>query len=172
MDPLIGEYIEDGYRPNPTLLQDDVYGSVLDNIVLACVDIIFTHKGKILLGKRTRHPQADWWLVGGRMRTGETMGASAHRLTKTELDIGVDPSRFTYLTTFAAAWNKRAFPPENNGTHTLSVVLTTSLTDSEVAGIVPNDEYSAIDWVDAELLAKDTVNYHSALRQCAITLRS
>jgi ADP-ribose pyrophosphatase YjhB (NUDIX family) len=146
---------------------------MLDSIVIACVDIAITNdRGQLLLGKRTRHPQADWWIVGGRMQTGEHFSDSAKRLVKKELGLEITPERFSYLTTFSAAWNKRAFPPEDNGTHTLSIVLTTKLSEAEIAAIVPNDEYSSMQWVDTEEVANEQSGYHPAVRQCANALNS
>lgn len=171
MNATPGEYLEQGYQPTPSFIDDEAYGKMLDSLVIACVDIALTNdKGQLLLGKRTRHPQADWWIVGGRMQTGEHFSASAQRLVKKELGLEVDPQRFKYLTVFAAAWNKRAFPPEDNGTHTLSVVLTASLSDEEIETIVFNDEYSATEWVSFEELADNKAHYHPALQQCAAAL--
>jgi len=166
-----GQYIEPGYNPDPSFLDAEAYGKMLDGVVIACVDIVLVNgQRQLLLGKRTRHPQADWWVVGGRMQTGETFSVSANRLVKKELGLDINPGRFSYLTTFAAAWNKRAFPPEDNGTHTLSVVMTAALGDDEVAGISPNDEYSAMDWVSVEQLTARNSGYHPALLQCANAL--
>ena len=39
---------------------------------------------KIVLGKRDQYPQVDWWLFGGRMRTGEALTESAARLMRNE----------------------------------------------------------------------------------------
>lgn len=162
----VGEYLEDGYHPVSPFVDDDAYAKALDSLVLACVDVVPTHQGKMLIGKRTRHPQADWWVMGGRMRTGESFGVSAERLLKSELGLDLAPARFAPLTFFATAWQLRAWPPETNGTHTVSLVMHIELTDDEAKSLKPNDEYSEIKWSEPADVAADE-SYHPGLRQAA-----
>jgi ADP-ribose pyrophosphatase YjhB (NUDIX family) len=161
-----GDYIEDGYKPAQIFLDRDTYAKALDTLVVACVDIAPVYKGKVLLGKRTRHPQADWFIFGGRMHAGEGVGDSAKRLMKTEMGLTVAEERLTFLTTFSAAWAKRAHAPIDNGTHTTSFTLAIELREEEVERINLNDEYSEYKFVDPKTLINDQ-SYHPALGQCA-----
>jgi ADP-ribose pyrophosphatase YjhB (NUDIX family) len=167
----VGEYLESGYAPNPEQLfmDDEVYAKALDAIVLTCTDIALTKNGQMFLGKRTRHPQPDWWIVGGRMRAGETFTASATRLLKKELNLPIAPERLLQLTVFAAAWKERAFAPANNGTHTVSIVLTAEISNDEAGHIKLNDEYSDSGWMDFAAVAGNEL-YHPGLRQVAQAL--
>ena len=48
---------------------DEEYGRVLDNFVIACVDVVVLHGNKVLLEKRTYDPLHDqWWIFGGRIK--------------------------------------------------------------------------------------------------------
>lgn len=167
-----GEYIESGYSPKPEQLfmDDSTYAKALDAIVLTCVDIALIKQGKVLLGKRTRHPQPDWWVVGGRMRAGETFTASAQRLLKKELGLEITAARLSPLTVFSTGWRQRAFEPVNNGTHTVSVLMTAEISNEEVAKLVFNDEYSDNRWMSPDDIIKDQT-LHPALRQVALALK-
>lgn len=167
----IGDYIEDGYMAHHTFIPDQAYGEALDSLVLACVDIFVLYDGQVLIGKRARQPQADWWLFGGRMRTGERLGESAHRLLKVEAGIDISSDRFEYLTTFASAWKLRAHAPQENGTHTVSTVLYVTLSKEEFEQVTLNDEYDDQQLVSVDELLDDT-RYHPVLGQCARAFRA
>lgn len=166
----IGSYIETGYAPEPVYVADEVYTQILDAIVVACVDIVFTCDGKVLLGKRAWHPQADWWIVGGRMRPGEELQVAASRHAKRDLALELEGDRFAYLTTFSTAWRTRRHEPTDNGTHTVSIVMTIELTQEEADSIRLNEEYSEQQWLTKEAILS-TPDFHPALYQCAEALR-
>ena len=50
-------------------LSTSVYGTALDHLVIACTDLVFTHKSWVLLAQRDRPPRAslvdDWGQNGG-----------------------------------------------------------------------------------------------------------
>lgn len=165
-DPRIGSYIESGYTPEPVFVDDEVYTQILDAIVVACLDIVFVHEGKILLGKRAWHPQADWWIIGGRMRPGEELEVAAARHAKRDLGLELALDRFSYLTTFSTAWKMRRHAPAENGIHTTSIVMTIELTAEEAESIKLNEEYTEQQWLTpTEIIANG--DFHSALHQCA-----
>jgi ADP-ribose pyrophosphatase YjhB (NUDIX family) len=166
----IGEYIAEDYVAHGTYLDDEAYANALDSLVFLCVDIMPVIEGKVLIAKRTRHPQADWWIFGGRMKTGETMFTAAHRLVQVEMGLTVPEGRFNYLTTWIAAWGMRAQAPQNHGTHNASMTVMMSMTSEELAAVKLNDEYSEMKLIEInDLLDSDT--YHPALRQCAMALQ-
>lgn len=162
----IGDYIEYDYHGSDKHLANDTYADVLDTIVVACVDIlVITSGSKVLLGRRARHPQKDWWLFGGRMRTGEHLTASASRLVRDELSLEIkDHARFRYLTTFAAAWKYRAHEPESNGTHTLSTVFALEITEDERSRLAHNEEYDLL--LEYECNEVSNGRFHEAVKQC------
>ena len=169
-NPRIGSHIEPGYSPEPTHLTNEVYAQVLDAIVLACLDIVLVSKSRILLGKRAWHPQADWWIIGGRMRPGEELEAAAARHAKRDLGLDLAGDRFSYLTTFSTGWRLRRHEPASNGTHTVSIVMTIELTPAEAESIELNEEYTQKQWLTTDdILANN--DFHPALQQCAQALR-
>lgn len=167
-----GEYLEPGYSPKKEQLfiPDDVYAKALDAIVFTCVDIALTKQGKMLLGKRTRDPQPDWWVVGGRMRAGETFAGSAQRLLKNELGLDMTADRLSPFTVFSTAWSRRAFEPFDNGTHSVSVLMTAKISDDEAQKLAFNDEYSDSKWVTLDEILADS-KLHPALKQVAQALK-
>jgi ADP-ribose pyrophosphatase YjhB (NUDIX family) len=170
-NPHIGSYIEPGYAPKPVFVDDEVYTQILDGIVVACLDIVLVHGGKVLLGKRAWHPQADWWIIGGRMRPGEELEVAAARHAKRDLGLELGLDRFSYLTTFSTAWKLRRHAPADHGTHTASIVLTIELTPKEAESITLNEEYTEQQWLaPTEILASP--DFHPALHQCARALIS
>jgi ADP-ribose pyrophosphatase YjhB (NUDIX family) len=166
----VGDYIEDGYRGHQIFVPTDIYSKVLDAIVVACVDVMLVYEDRAIIAKRAQFPHADWWLLGGRMYTGEHLTQAASRLMRREAKLQLPESRFNFLTTFAGAWKKRTHDPVNNGTHTLSVVFRAAISKEELDGIELNEEYSA--W---KLMTPDDLignNYHPAIIQCARALKA
>lgn len=166
---FIGDYIEPGYVSHGTFLDEETYSTVLDSIVFVCVDIMATHKGEVLLARRTRHPQKDWWVFGGRMKTGETLTGAGHRLLAAEIGLDIAEERLKYLLSFSAAWKTRAHEPASHGSHNVSMMFTFELTDREVKELQLNDEYSDSKFVTLTDILEDQ-SYHPAMHQCARAL--
>lgn len=169
-NPSIGSYIEPGYAPQPLHVADEVYAQILDAIIVACIDIVLVSDSKVLLGKRAWHPQADWWIIGGRMRPGEELEVAAARHAKRDLGLELALDRFSYLTTFSTAWKMRRHEPADHGTHTVSIVMTIELTTEEAEAIKLNEEYTEQQWLTPEAILANS-DFHSALHQCAQALR-
>lgn len=147
-------------------LTDIEYAAALDSLVIACVDCVLTCKNEILIGRRMREPQADWWVIGGRMQPGETFAESAARHCRRELSLTIAPDRFRYLNTVSQVWGRRAQPPQENGCHTVAITMTAEVTPTERAAIKPNDEYRTVWWLPLRDVATEK-SFHQSLRQCA-----
>lgn len=66
-----------------------LYKKILSCVPIACVDIAIVVGGSILLVKRKDRPaQGQWWLPGGRVLKGEVMRDTARR--KALEEVGVD----------------------------------------------------------------------------------
>lgn len=141
-----GDAADGSFISHAEHLPDEEYSRVLDNIVIGCVDVVVCHGGELLLGKRTRYPVPDWWLMGGRMRPGETLRGAASRLIERELGIGIHPDRFQPFMTSEHVYHHRAQPPEDHGFHALAVTLYVGLTGDEAEKIRHDDEYSELKW--------------------------
>ena len=150
-------------------LPDEIYQFVLDCIVVSCVDIVVVdHRGKMFLGKRSIEPQPDWWIIGGRMRPGESFEEAASRNIQRELGLEIDTSRFVFSGRYNLIWGKREQEPQDHGCHTTSDTHVLVLNEDEAAMVrVTGDEYSDSRWQDLEEVAECEA-YHRCLRQMAI----
>lgn len=146
-------------------LNDTDYAKVLDNVVIAVVDCVLINYGKeILLGKRTREPWPNWWMIGGRMKPGESFEQTAARNVKRELTLDIDPARFIYVGCYSMVWGMRAQAPQENGCHTLSVTMMLRVSEDETRQIMPNDEYHELKWIKLADAEKDG-DLHPALHK-------
>jgi len=151
-------FLEKGFTSRASWLSDAEYAQVLDNFVIAAVDIVvINEKQEMLLGKRTRFPQKDWWVMGGRMKPGESFEETASRVVDQELGIAVGAERFRYLCTYSVVWAKRDQHPRENGVHTIVATMLLLLTRSEVSKIklIPQ-EYEEFRWKKYKRIASDT----------------
>ncbi|TSC76406.1 MAG: hypothetical protein G01um101431_539 [Parcubacteria group bacterium Gr01-1014_31] len=162
-------YTTGAFSSHAHRLDDDTYAAVLNNIVVACVDCVLTNNGQILLGQRSREPQPDWWVIGGRMLPGENFETAAARHCRRELALEIPPERFTFLAVASQVFGRRAQPPQENGCHTVAVTMAAKLTDAERARLSPNDEYRATAWRNIAEVAADQ-QLHQAVRDLAADL--
>lgn len=154
---------EEGFVSHAKFLPDEIYAQVLDSIVIACVDIaLIDSDGEMLLGKRQVEPQADWWIIGGRMRPGESFEEAASRNVKRELGLTINPNRFHYLCTYSTVWAMRAQKPKANGSHSVSITMVLRVSDDEITRIQHNEEYAALQWMDVHRVANSS-NFHPAV---------
>ncbi|MBI2045833.1 MAG: NUDIX domain-containing protein [Parcubacteria group bacterium] len=159
-------FVTGAFNRHAASLSAEEYAKVLDSVVVATADIaVINNRGEILLGKRTRAPWPDWWIIGGRMMPGESFEEAASRKLKEELSLDIEVSRLSYIGTYSLVWGERAQEPIENGSHTVSITMTATITDKEMAALKPNDEYAALQWVSPEHVSHS--DFHSAIRQGA-----
>lgn len=152
-----------------TLLEEEKYAEALDVLVIACVDIAVIHKGSILLGKRSRHPYPDWWILGGRMFRGEYFENSAKRILERESGILVeDETRFRKIGIANFLWEERAQEPAENGSQQISITMVVDVNDEEALQVRPNDEYSEFKWVPIIDAKKN--GFHQYVKECVETV--
>ena len=90
------------------VMEEERYAEALDTLVVACVDIAVLHKKSILLGRRSRHPYPDWWILGGRMFRGEFFEDSARRILRREGNLVIeDKARFRRIGLANFLWKER-----------------------------------------------------------------
>lgn len=151
-------FVEEGFRSHAKFMSEQAYGESLDSLVIACVDIaVINDLGEMLLGLRSREPLPDWYIIGGRMKPGESFKEAASRNIQRELGIEVDATRFQYLCTCSYVWARRTQHPQNNGSHTVSIIMLLRIARDEISLLTPNDEYENIQWMKLEKIAA----YHS-----------
>jgi|GEM_PF-1990052 len=111
---------------------DKEYGRVLDNFVVACVDVAVIYKDQILLENRTKHPdKGGWWIFGGRVHVGESLQETAMRGLERELGMKVGYDRIIKMGTYNLLWPIRREPTNKNGCHHLLVAHGIILTGEE-----------------------------------------
>jgi ADP-ribose pyrophosphatase YjhB (NUDIX family) len=160
-------FVTGDFQSHATWLSEEDYAKVLDNIVIACVDCILVNdKREMLLGKRNIEPAPTWWIVGGRMKPGESFKTAAARNVKRELNLSIDPVRFHYFDTYSFVWARRAQPPKDNGCHTVSITMKLNIDEAEIRQIKPNEEYEKIQWIKPEKILANS-SFHPGIQKCA-----
>lgn len=166
----MGNHFEIGKFPfdkTEKRLPDEIYARALDRLVISCLDVaVLNPAGELFLGKRAWEPAKDlFWIVGGARDRGESFEETAARHCEHELGIVVEPSRFQQLGSYSYAFAKRRQPPEDNGSHTDSVVFTIRLNDAEASTIRPNEEYSEVRWIRPSDVVQRTDEFQPAIVQ-------
>jgi hypothetical protein len=150
LKPAVHELVEDNFtaREVPDFgLPETDYGSALDNLVQANVDVIVhTGAGGVLLGYRKDVPLRDmFWVFGGRMKVGETLVDTAVRGLSRELGLDVDRDRLVLDHIYNVMWGTRTAPPVEHGFQTLLTLMKYECTDDEAASLGVADRTHA--WV-------------------------
>ena len=146
-------HFEEAGRVNPVtpdaLMPEAAYGTALDFLVFACVDLVFTHHNQLLLAKRNTQPRSSWWLVGGRMAAGEAPTATATRKAWQEAQLAdVAADRFQYIGVYSTCFAVRHQAPQQHGSHSLNLTYRIELTAKEKEQLkLRSDEYDTWQWV-------------------------
>ena len=159
-------FAEKGFVSHASWLGDEEYSKMLDNIVFVGVDVALVHNRKMLLGKRAVYPQRDWWVIGGRMRPGESFEEAASRNLARELGLSIEPQRFMYLCTLSYVFSKRQQSPQENGTHAVGVTMLLEISGGEERAICHNEEYEMVKWEKLDKVAFNT-SLHPAVNVIA-----
>lgn len=148
-----------------TMPDDAEYGRALDTLVVACVDLLIVDGAdNVLLGRRQQKPQADLWLVGGRMRAGLPYRTSAVRNAWREMGVQLNLDCLTRreIGHYSLVWDERQQAPQDRGCHTISFVFGYQAAEGEFDR--HNGEYSELVWVPKqEILQDDGRRYHPLL---------
>lgn len=162
------QFLDKDFNQQRFWLSDTLYGLALNSIVVACIDVIVIHKGRIILGKRINEPWPSYWIIGGRMIPGETFEEAARRKTKTELGLDVDSSRFSYIDTYNFVWSKRQQEPKDRGSHCVMIAMILEINDKELKKIkFDKEQYDSIKlWAPEEILQAEYM--HPAIKKIAM----
>src|SRR6185312_13137799 len=110
------------------------------------------YRGRMLIGRRTWPPQADWWIFGGRMQRGELYQQAAVRNILRELfrggQVTLESDRFRVIGVYNLIWDQRAQEPSDAGCQHLSVTMMLRLTRQEVNCSTPHEEHIEVRWID------------------------
>lgn len=165
------QYLDPGFTSRATRIPDELYGIVLDNIVVCCVDCMVISDGKMLLGLRTQYPYKGWWVMGGRMRPGELYEEAARRVLEREVGLRIeDPERFRYIDTACYSWTHREQEPQEHGCHTESNNFCVQISADEAARVRNTTEFSETRWMEPkDIIGND--DYHPSIQYLATFAR-
>jgi colanic acid biosynthesis protein WcaH len=69
---------------------EEDWKTVVANVPIPSVDLVLVHDGGVVLGKRTNEPaKGEWFVPGGRVRKGERLAETVHRVAHEELGVDV-----------------------------------------------------------------------------------
>ncbi len=150
-------HFEEAGRTNPKTSQDlmpeAAYSAALDHLVFTCVDLVFCHHRRVLLAKRNKYPRRSWWVIGGRMVSGESPLDTARRKAFEEAGLeNVAGDRFQYIGVYSTAFALREQQPIHHGSHSVNLTYLLQLTDEEQQRIkLTSQEYeSDYRWMELE----------------------
>ena len=104
------------------------YRQIIEVLPILCVDVIVMNTaGQYLLIKRRNEPKKDkWWVIGGRVRKGESLEEAALRKVREEVSLNVhDLNAIGY---YEGVYSKNIFFSGKN-LHTVSVVFSAIIAD-------------------------------------------
>ncbi len=123
-------------------IPESLYKEIIKALPIACVDVIVSHKGKFLLGKRIRKPaQGKWWFIGGRVLKGEKLERAAMRQLKGELGI-LRVRSMRQVGTKETIFKNSAF---GSGTHTINTVFMVEVQNPKITK-PKTSELSVLQW--------------------------
>lgn len=162
-------------------LGEDVYKEALSSLAIECVDLLVYNpqNESFLIGSRQQEPQAGDWVIGGRMRAGESVEQAAARNAKRELGFAINPRKLRTINHYNIVWDTREQPPvavmddetnprriigQSTGAHNTSTLELYTLSPSEAEQLDHNEEYSSLRWIKPEeILDAPEGDYHPCL---------
>ncbi|MBL1433819.1 MAG: GDP-mannose mannosyl hydrolase [Gammaproteobacteria bacterium] len=137
------------------------FAGIVRDTPLISIDLVVSHKGKVLLGKRTNEPAKAYWFVpGGRICKDEKINKAFYRLSKNELGVHLPISNAQFLGVYEHFYDTNFSEDGDFGTH--YVVLAYSIELDEVLSNLPTQQHTEYMWLQAEKIAvHDHVHDHT-----------
>ena len=128
------------------MIPDHIYRDIISVIPIVCVDIVIRNESeKVLLARRTNEPlKNQWWVVGGRIKSGESARQACIRKTFEEVGLEIDELQFIGF--FEDVFDKNSFNV-TKPYHTISLVFETRVTTKQVIHL--DAQHSEWEWFDA-----------------------
>jgi colanic acid biosynthesis protein WcaH len=128
------------------MIPDHLYREIISLIPIICVDIVIRNESeKFLLARRKNQPlKGQWWVVGGRIQSGESARQGCIRKTFEEVGLEIDELQF--LGFYEDVFDKNSFD-EAKPYHTLSLVFETRVTDKQIIQL--DAQHSEWAWFDS-----------------------
>jgi colanic acid biosynthesis protein WcaH len=141
------------------MIPDHLYREIISVLPIACVDVVIRNAaGKVLLARRKNEPLKDqWWVVGGRIQSGESARQACIRKTFEEAGLEIDELQF--LGFYEDVFDKNSFDVAKPY-HTLSLVFEARVTAAQTIHL--DSQHSEWAWFDA-LPDRFTISTQNAL---------
>ena len=134
-------------------LEEDLFKTVVEHTPLIAIDLIVSRtNGNILLGQRKNRPARGFWFVpGGRVRKNETLDDAFHRISQTELGVGLVRSDYVLQGIFEHFYLDN-FSGDGFPTHYVGLAYPV-----QIDGLtnLPKTQHSDYIWLDREELLAD-----------------
>jgi colanic acid biosynthesis protein WcaH len=128
-------------------LEGDVFKTVIANTPLVSVDLIVTHKGRVLLGKRVNRPAKGYWFtLGGRVLKNEHIKDAIGRIVEWELGLALTVTP-KFIGVFEHLYDDSIFDAVS--THYVNLAYEVELTDLPD---LPTEQHSDYRWFDVDTL--------------------
>jgi len=129
------QYIDPKAKFYPVQLTDLEYGRAIQTLIVVCVDVIFfvPNSRKVFLLKRKAQPLVGWWLIGGRLHSGEEPRAGLSRKIREEIGINIDPERMKFISMNRYVMDGRAQVPTDIGADSLAFTYAVSSSESDLS---------------------------------------
>jgi colanic acid biosynthesis protein WcaH len=123
------------------------YQNIVEKMPFCCVDLIVCLNNKVLLIKRRNKPaQNEFWVPGGRILKRETLQQAVHRKAEQELGVKIKIER--KLGCYETMFDDGVFDDLKTGTHTINVVYLVTPLSSEFSLDKTSSEFKWIDKIN------------------------
>jgi len=130
------------------MIPENLYREIISELPIICVDVVIRNEsGRVLLARRKNEPiKGHWWVVGGRIISGESAHQACIRKTFEETGLKIDELRF--LGFYEDVFEKNAFNVPKPY-HTLSLAFETQMSIEQVEKAIHLDsQHTEWGWFD------------------------
>lgn len=128
-------------------LTEEVYRAAMTSLIIVCVDVLLINKARksVYLAKRIVDPLPIRWMIGGRLRKGESASSGIVRKCLEETGIEFSPERFSFLAMHRYILGSRKQEPVEEGSDSLAYTFVLEPTKEELEQMamgLDKNEYS------------------------------
>jgi colanic acid biosynthesis protein WcaH len=120
-------------------IPDEEWATIVKNVPLVSVDLVVTHEGGVVLGRRTNEPaKGEWFVPGGTVLKNEHLVDAVHRIAREEL--GTTISINSRLGTYGHFYNTS----DVNGVDTKHYFATPFIVEPDSKDLAPDDQHAQL----------------------------
>lgn len=142
------------------MLPRDTFENIVRHTPLVSIDLLVTNpRGEILVGLRRNRPAQDTWSVpGGRILKNETIEQAFRRISKAELNLGLNFAAANFRGVFQHTYDENVFGEGSFGTHYIVLAFDFHL-DVDMVFSPVDLQHREFQWMKvADLLADPAVH--------------